>query len=135
MKGKTAKTAKKTRKASAKRASTKRNRKRESTLTVAIPVGAQSSLNKPLSRTAAAQGNLDTEPQQQRSATLSGDLTGVIGPGSSRETSEELMNEGQDLEGELVEAVEATLAADQGEVPIPREPRARIPDYRNRNRL
>jgi hypothetical protein len=53
------------------------------------------------------------------------------------ESVEELVEEGQDLEGELVQGVENALPADQGEVKThaPAEPDDEVPDYKHRNRL
>jgi hypothetical protein len=53
------------------------------------------------------------------------------------ESVEELVEEGQDLEGELVQGVENAPPADQGEVKThaPAEPDDEVPDYKHRNRL
>ena len=53
------------------------------------------------------------------------------------ESVEELVEEGQDLEGELVQGMENAPPADQGGVRThaPPEPEDRTPDYKNRNRL
>jgi hypothetical protein len=45
------------------------------------------------------------------------------------------MREGQDLEAELVEAVEDAPEVDENEVPAHRDSPSTIPDYKNRNRL
>jgi hypothetical protein len=69
-------------------------------------------------------------------ATQAGDLTGVSGyQFSAGESTAELMREGQDLESEEVQAVENTPDADEREVPVHRGSRARISDYKKRNRL
>jgi len=53
------------------------------------------------------------------------------------ESVEELVEEGQDLEGELVQGVENAPPADQGEVKThaPAEPDDEVPEYKDRNRL
>jgi hypothetical protein len=53
------------------------------------------------------------------------------------ESVEELLEEGQDLAGELVQGVENAPSADQGDVKTraPPEPEVRTPVYKNRNRL
>ena len=53
------------------------------------------------------------------------------------ESVEELVEEGQDLERELVQGVENAPPADQGDVRThaPPEPEDRTPAYKNRNRL
>jgi len=53
------------------------------------------------------------------------------------ESVEELVEEGQDLEGELLQGVENAPPADQGDVKThaPSEPEDRTPAYKNRNRL
>ena len=53
------------------------------------------------------------------------------------ESVEELVEEGQDLAGELVQGVENAPPADQGDVRThaSAEPEDRTPDYKNRNRL
>jgi hypothetical protein len=53
------------------------------------------------------------------------------------ESVEELVEEGQDLAGELVQGVENAPPADQGDVKThaPPEPEDHTPAYKNRNRL
>jgi hypothetical protein len=76
------------------------------------------------------------ENPQTRAANQSGDLTGITDEGfSAGESTAELMEEGQDLEAELVLGVEEAPDADKEEVPTPRTPRSRLPDYGTRNRL
>jgi hypothetical protein len=76
------------------------------------------------------------QPQGNHAATQSGDLTGVSGKDfSAGESAAELMREGQDLEGELVEAVEDAPEADEREVPVHDDSRTTVPDYKNRHRL
>ena len=82
-------------------------------------------------------------PQEQNSSyTASGRLSGDVQNLSQEELSdsesvEELVEEGQDFEGELIEGIENAPPADQGEVRThaPAEPNEEAPDYKNRNRL
>jgi hypothetical protein len=72
------------------------------------------------------------------SGQLSGDAQGLSqGDFDDSESVEELVEEGQDLEGELVQGVENAPPADQGDVKThaPPEPEDRTPAYKNRNRL
>ncbi|MGB7438382.1 MAG: hypothetical protein WBR26_14490 [Candidatus Acidiferrum sp.] len=79
--------------------------------------------------------NAGDESIKNRAVTQSGDLMGVAPTGfSAGQSTAELLEEGQDLEGELVLAINSASDADEEEVPSPRSPRGRIPDYRNRNR-
>ena len=69
---------------------------------------------------------------------LSGDAQGLSREDfDDSESVEELVEEGQDLEGELVQGVENAPPADQGDVKThaPSEPEDRTPPYKNRNRL
>jgi hypothetical protein len=69
---------------------------------------------------------------------LSGDAQGLSQEDfDDSESVEELVEEGQDLEGELVQGVENAAPADQGDVKThaPPEPEDRTPAYKNRNRL
>jgi hypothetical protein len=78
----------------------------------------------------------EAEPEKRPISNQSGDLTGVPGRVfSAGESVTELMREGQGLEGELTEAVENAPDADQQRVPVHRGSRAKMPDYKNRNRL
>jgi len=82
-------------------------------------------------------------PQEQDSShTAKGRLSGDVQNLSQDELSdsesvEELVAEGQDFEGELIEGIENAPPADQGEVRThaPAEPNEEAPDYKNRNRL
>jgi len=82
-------------------------------------------------------------PQEQDSShTAKGRLSGDVQNLSQEELSdsesvEELVEEGQDFEGELIEGIENAPPADQGEVRThaPAEPNEEAPDYKNRNRL
>jgi len=72
------------------------------------------------------------------SGQLSGDVQGLPQEDlDDRESVEDLVEEGQDLEGELVQGVENAPPADQGDVRTHAspEPEDRTPDYKNRNRL
>ncbi len=72
------------------------------------------------------------------SGQLSGDTQGLPREDlDDSESVEELVEEGQDFEGELVQGVENAPAADQGDVKThaPPEPQDRTPAYKNRNRL
>ena len=82
-------------------------------------------------------------PQESDSShTAKGRLSGDVQNLSQEELSdsesvEELVEEGQDFEGELIEGIENAPPADQGEVRThaPAEPNEEPPDYKNRNRL
>jgi hypothetical protein len=82
-------------------------------------------------------------PQEQDSShTARGQLSGDVQNLSQQELSdsesvEELVQEGQDFEGELIEGIENAPPADQGEVRThaPAEPNEEAPDYKNRNRF
>jgi len=72
------------------------------------------------------------------SGQLSGDAQGLPQEDlDDSESVEELVEEGQDLEGELVQGVENAPPADQGDVRThaPPQPEDRTPPYKNRNRL
>lgn len=81
-------------------------------------------------------------PDEYRVPVTSGQLSGDA-QGLSQEdfddsqSVEELVEEGQGLEGELVQGVENAPPADQGDVKThaPSEPEDRTPAYKNRNRL
>lgn len=82
------------------------------------------------------EGKPPGENEQTPEGNQSGDLTGLNKDDySAGESTAELIEEGQDLEGELVLGVEDAPDADEGEVPTPRTPRSHIPRYRDRNRL
>jgi hypothetical protein len=73
-----------------------------------------------------------------KSGQLSGDTQGLPQENlDDSESVEELVEEGQDLEAELVQGVESAPPGDQGGVRThaPPEPEDRTPDYKNRNRL
>jgi hypothetical protein len=68
--------------------------------------------------------------------TQSGDLSGIPKDRfSAGESMAELIEEGQDLEGELVGSLGTTREGDEGTLSVQKIPRERIPDYKNRNRL
>jgi hypothetical protein len=72
------------------------------------------------------------------SGQMSGDAQGLSHVDfDDSESVAELVEEGQDLEGELVQGVENAPPADQGDVKThaPSEPEDRTPAYKNRNRL
>ena len=81
-------------------------------------------------------------PDEYRVPVTSGQLSGDA-QGLSQEdfddsqSVEELVEEGQDLEGELLQGVENAPPADQGDMKThaPSEPEDRTPAYKNRNRL
>jgi hypothetical protein len=99
-----------------------------------IPVSTKKVEEDALNRGISAK-KLEDRPNGSRSATQS-DLTGVSGKDfSAGESAADLMREGQDLEAELVEAVEDAPEVDENEVPAHRDSRSTIPDYKNRNRL
>jgi hypothetical protein len=97
----------------------------------APPVSAQSSLN-PRLRVRVMEEQ--EEPKISR-GTQAGDFQGISDREiSDSESVEELLSEGQDLEGEEIEGIETVPDADQGDVKAP-EPPTRRRSYRERNRL
>jgi hypothetical protein len=67
---------------------------------------------------------------------LSGDLQGISTTElSDSESVSELIEEGQDLEAELIEGIEEAPDPDQGEVRAHEAPQADVPDYKNRKRI
>jgi hypothetical protein len=122
-------------------------RTRNSMPAVGIPLDEKSTKNQPLKP---ASGDQSVEAKQQsedhlasseslrksRRNTQAGDLTALSkNRFSAGESVSELLEEGQDLEGQLVEAVGAAGEASQKELPVRTEREERIPDYKNRNRL
>ena len=100
-----------------------------------IPVSTNKVAEDELNRGISPQ-ELEDSPNESRSTAQFGDLTGVSGKDfSAGESAADLMLEGQDLEAELVEAIEDAPEADEKEVPVHRDSRSTIPDYKNRNRL
>lgn len=81
---------------------------------------------------------LDPEAGKSHRGAQSGDFQGISTAAlDDSESAEELMEEGQDLEGELVKGIEDALDADQGEIHThaDAEPDDETPDYSKRNRL
>ena len=114
---------------------------------VGIPFDEKSTKNQPL-KPASDDESVEAKQQSEdklasseslgksRRNTQAGDLTALSKNRSSAgESVSELLEEGQDLEGQLVEAVSAAGGASQKELPVRTEPEERIPDYKNRNRL
>jgi hypothetical protein len=67
---------------------------------------------------------------------LSGDLEGLSGTELyDSESVTELIEEGQDLEAELIEGIEEAPDPDQGEVRVHKAPQTAVPDYKNRKRI
>ena len=67
---------------------------------------------------------------------MSGDLQGLSTTEfDDSESVSELIEEGQDLEAELIEGVEEAPDADQGDVRVHKAPQKRVPDYKDRNRI
>jgi hypothetical protein len=67
---------------------------------------------------------------------LSGDLQGISTEKlSDSESVSELIEEGQDLEAELIEGIEEAPDPDQGEVRVHKAPQTDVPDYKNRKRI
>jgi len=80
----------------------------------------------------------DRDSSRTAKGRLSGDVQNLSQEElSDSESVEELVEEGQDFEGELVEGIENAPPADQGEVRThaPAEPNEEAPDYKNRKRL
>lgn len=67
---------------------------------------------------------------------MSGDLQGLSTTELyDSESVSELIEEGQDLEAELIEGVEEAPDADQGDVKVHEAPQKDVPDYKDRNKL
>ncbi len=108
---------------------------RESPPVVGIPAASRSSKKKSPSRRAAA-GLLDEVPERHQGATQSGDLSDICEGGfGGGESAFQLLEEGQDLEGELLLAIGAAHDGQQGEARVQLLSRERLPDYKNRNRM
>jgi hypothetical protein len=82
------------------------------------------------------------QPDERSSETVKGRLSGDVQNLSQDELSdsesvEELVEEGQDFEGELIEGIENAPPADQGDIRThgSAKPDVEPPDYKNRNRL
>ena len=71
-----------------------------------------------------------------RKGNLSGDLQGLSTTAyDDSESVSELIEEGQDLEAELIEGVEDAPDADEGEVRVHKAPQKDEVDYKDRNRI
>ena len=67
---------------------------------------------------------------------MSGDLQGLSTLElDDSESVSELIEEGQDLEAELIEGVEDAPEADQGDVRVHKAPQKDVPDYKDRNKM
>jgi hypothetical protein len=67
---------------------------------------------------------------------MSGDLQGLSTTAyDDSESVSELIEEGQDLEAELIEGVEDAPEADQGDVRVHKAPQKDVPDYKDRNKI
>ncbi len=108
---------------------------RESPHFVGIPAVSRSFTKKPPSRQGAGE-LLEEVPGEHQSATQSGDLSDIseVGFGGG-ESAFQLLEEGQDLEGELLLAIGEAGDADQGDVRVHLQSRERVSDYKNRNRM
>ena len=111
--------------------------------------GARSSRTKTFEKSSGS-GKSTLDPKRNRlprvdendSQAVTGQLSGDVQKLSPRELSnsesvEELVEEGQDLEGELIEGIENVPSADQGDVKThgSPEPEDATPPSKNRNRL
>lgn len=76
------------------------------------------------------------EEPEKSTETHAGDRTGIPrNKFSAGESMADLIEEGQALEGELVESLGTTREGDEGTLSVRKIPRERIPDYKNRNPL
>ncbi|HWZ99436.1 MAG TPA: hypothetical protein VN025_16895 [Candidatus Dormibacteraeota bacterium] len=86
-------------------------------------------------------GRLIVESEEEASPSvhkgdLSGDLQGISTEELyDSESVSELIEEGQDLEAELIEGVEEAPDPDQDEVRVHKAPPKVIPDYKDRNKI
>jgi hypothetical protein len=86
-------------------------------------------------------GRLIVESEEEASPGVhKGDLAGDIQGLSTAELSDsesvsELIEEGQDLEAELIEGIEEAPDPDQDEVRVHKAPQKNIPDYKDRNKI
>jgi hypothetical protein len=125
----------------AKRKSVKRkipvNRKRRSTprsAVASVSSGSEASTLDP-------KGRLIVETEEEalpgvHKGDMSGDLQGLSTLElDDSESVSELIEEGQDLEAELIEGVEDAPDADEGDVRVHKAPQKGVPDYKDRNRI
>jgi hypothetical protein len=86
-------------------------------------------------------GRLIVESEEEASPGVhKGDLAGDIQGLSTAELSDsesvsELIEEGQDLEAELIEGIEEAPDPDQDEVRVHKAPQKKIPDFKDRNKI
>jgi len=86
-------------------------------------------------------GRLIVESEQEavprvHKGDMSGDLQGLSTTEyDDSESVSELIEEGQDLEAELIEGVEEAPDADQGDVRVHKAPQKDVPDYKDRNKI
>jgi hypothetical protein len=79
--------------------------------------------------------SLPSGEQLERRDGQSGDFQGISNrPMASSESVEELLEEGNPLEAEAVQAVENAPDADQGEVEIHKAPKHDVPEYLDKDR-
>ena len=79
--------------------------------------------------------DVEAEPGAHK-GDMSGDLQGLSTlEYDDSESVSELIEEGQDLEAELIEGVEDAPDADQGNVRVHKAPQKDVPDYKDRNRI
>jgi hypothetical protein len=110
-------------------ATSARHKHRKTRPTVNFP------LARPRSRRPFATVEFIEEPEKS-AETQCGDLTGISRDKfSAGESMAQLIEEGQDLEGELLGSLGTTRAADEGTLSVRKISRERIPDYKSRNRL
>jgi hypothetical protein len=108
---------------------------RESPPVVGIPAGSGSVTKKSLGRSAAAE-LLEEVPERHHGVTQSGHLTDIFEVGfGGGESPFELLEEGQDLEGELLLAIGTARESDQGDVRAHQQSQERVLEYKNGQRM
>jgi hypothetical protein len=136
-KSKKAKSGAKTKKYKAVKAKAAKTRKRNSVGRVevaSITSGSEASTLDP-------KGRLIVESEEEavpsvHKGDMSGDLQGLSTTEyDDSESVSELIEEGQDLEAELIEGVEEAPDADQGDVRVHKAPQKDVPDYKDRNKI
>ena len=113
--------------------STKRKRNREQNSAQIKPTS--SFETSPLDLRSEADLQLKNETPYIPSVTQSGDLQGIAVNDATSQSIAELLGEGQDLEGELVQGIERARDADQGEIRTHEASRKEVPSYKDRNRI